>query len=769
MTSEPVEPLSPLARPQKLLPWLLLALGAVVYANAVGAGFIFDDRPHIIRNPALHSLWPLTNHLLGKRGLVQFSLALNYAIEGREPRGYHLVNVVIHLLSALALYGLVWRTLLTGRLRATFQHSACWLAAIIAAIWMVHPLQTQAVTYIIQRAEAMAGLFFFLMLYCTVRQHESVGRGARMGWTAAALVSYLASVLSKETLAVVPLVVLLYDRCFLAGTFRAALRQRAWLYGVLALWIGMATVLVFRSLALESSAGFNVANSTPMTYLFTQPAVIAQYLQLVFWPHPLVLDYLWKPAMDVSEHVPQTVLIVTLGVLTLWALWHNRPIGVMGAWFFIALAPTSSFVPILDLYMEHRMYVPLAALVAVLVIGGDALLRRGGPGARRLWLGGGAAGLAVLALGAVTIDRNFDYYNELTIWKTVIDARPKNARAQINYGAALYDVAKRPWDALHHYRLASKLAPSFPDSYINIGSVFLNMGRLEEAEGAYLQAYKMDPRNGAVLRNLGKLKQRRGDLAEAERFIREAINAEPQYGPNYDDLGVVLMQQGRLSDAETALRTATSLMPEHVYGWINLAELHLKQGMKLEAAQAAKRALALPTIELDLATQAGSLLARAGALDDAVAVFRQLIAANPQAAALHSNLAGALLMQGRAAEALAAYRAALECNPNDHVLVRRVAWLLATLPDDSLRNPVEALQMANWANQQSGGKTPIYLQTLGAALANAGRFEEAVKVQEAALVAAQAAAGARPEVIEEYRRQLESYRQGRPWRQAVVP
>jgi Flp pilus assembly protein TadD len=749
-----------------LLPWLLLALGAVAYANSLTAGFVFDDGVHIVRNPSLHTLWPVSDHLRTQRGLVQLTLAMNYAIEAREPRGYHLVNVVIHLLAGLTLYGLVRRTLLTARMRARYEASAPWLAAIIAGLWIVHPLQTESVTYIIQRAEAMGGLFFFLMMYSMLRHHDSASWRGRAFWAGGVLASLVLGVMSKESVAVAPLVVALHDRCFLSPGWEAMLRQRRWFYGLLLAGLILSAGMIVRLLEHATSAGFNVESLTPTMYLFTQPAVIVQYLRLVFWPDALVLDYLWPAALHAHEHVPHTMLLAALGVLSAWGVVRNQPAGFLGAWFFIALAPTSSFVPILDLYFEHRMYVPLAPVLALVVLAVDAWLRRLPSPTGRLALGGALAALVLAGMAARTIQRNFDYRNELTTWASVLEHRPENPRAQVNYGAALNDVAKRPLDALNHYRMAARLNPGYPDAYTNIGSVYLNLGRLDEAQAAYAIAYRMDARNPSLVRNLGKLGYKRGDLAAAERYFREALQLDPRNGATYDDLGLVLMQTQRLEEAQDALLQAVSLAPQHVYGWINLAELRLKQGRLDEAAATARRARALVEPDPSLINSLGSILARAGQYDEAIAQFTQAIALAPAMTSAYGNLAGALLKQGRPAEALLTYREALTRGGNDPALVRRVAWLLATHPDEKIRNASEALQMATWANEQAGGKSALYLQTLAAALANAGRYDEATKVQQAALRAAGEVAGAQEQTLAEYRAQLASYQQGQPLRAA---
>jgi tetratricopeptide (TPR) repeat protein len=208
-----------------------------------------------------------------------------------------------------------------------------------------------------------------------------------------------------------------------------------------------------------------------------------------------------------------------------------------------------------------------------------------------------------------------------------------------------------------------------------------------------------------------------------------------------------------------------SLSPQHAYGWLNLAELRLKQGRHEDALRTMRDVARLIGDDPKLLNTGGAILARLGQLDEAVSWFQRALRIDPDMAAAYGNLAGAYMMLKRPTDALAAYREALKRNPHDVAMVRRAAWIMATQPAGTARNRDEALQMAAWANQQAGGKSAIFLQTLAAALANVGRFDEAVHVQQTALDAAVQAAGVTEQTLEEYRAQLAAYEQGNPWRE----
>jgi protein O-mannosyl-transferase len=279
----------------------IIALAALaVYANTFSAPFVFDDKLAIVDNPSIRDLtaWrsvlsppPGTAGAFG-RPLVNLTLALNYAFGGLEVRGYHVVNLLIHALAALTLFGLVRRTLRCSgcgfqpqnhRLEA----DATLLSFTIALCWTVHPLATESVTCVIQRNESLASLFVLLTLYCFVRSADSP-RPVR--WWIAATGANLLGMATKEIMVVAPLLVLLYDRAFCVGTLREAWRQRRWLHGTLAAGWLLLGWLVLGSHGRNDTTGFGQGVGA-LDYALTQCWAIPHYLALSFWPAALVVDY----------------------------------------------------------------------------------------------------------------------------------------------------------------------------------------------------------------------------------------------------------------------------------------------------------------------------------------------------------------------------------------------------------------------------------------------------------------------------------------------
>lgn len=527
--------------PGHLLPLLVVFLGIVAFHNCFSAPFIFDDLPSIVNNPYIRQLWPPWEPLktppdvtIRGRPIAAFTLAVNYAIGGLELWGYHAVNLAVHLLSGLALYGIVRRTLLTARFGGRYAGSAGGLALAVALVWTVHPLQTESVTYVIQRTGLLMGLFYLTTLYCVIRGFDSPHRNR---WFAAAVISCLVGMGCKEVMATAPVVVLLYDRVFLSGSFHAALSRHRGLYmGLTATWLFLAVVVLVEPNL--GAAGFGFEQLTPLDYARTEFGVILYYVRLAFWPRPLVLDYYdWPIARQWLPILPSAAAVAALVGLTLWALRRRPALGFAGAWFFLILAPSSTFFPLLgEAVAERRMYLPLAALVALVVVGGHALLARmlavtfpGGSKAAHL-VGAVLVGATVGILSWVTIDRNEDYQSVVSIWSDTVRKRPENARARLNLGRALVDRGRFE-DAKEQYRTAIQLMPNPARAHDNMGNLLVRQGKLEAAFRHFAEALRLNPLSAEAHNNMGGALAQQGRLKEALAHFERAVRIDPNFAP----------------------------------------------------------------------------------------------------------------------------------------------------------------------------------------------------------------------------------------------
>ena len=573
---------------------MIVAAGIWAYANSFSGAFVFDDTPAIVENPHIRSLWPLTHAMsappqvtVSGRPVAALTFAVNYALAPGDVRdvmtpapggapfgvdarfrrnlwGYHALNLIIHLAAGLVLFGVVRRTLLSPRMRDRFAAVSTPLGCVVALLWIVHPLHTESVTYLVQRVESLMGLFYLLTLYCAIRAGNELGSPAGRRWTIASIAACALGMGTKEVMVSAPIVVAVWDLVFTSGPKPQAPspkpRPRAWLYlGLASTWL-ILIVLV----AIEPrgrSVGFGLEGWTAWTYLLTQSEVIVHYLRLAVAPTAIVIDYGWPRVTAASSVLPEILGLVVAGALTTVAVVRRHPLGFAGAAFFLILAPSSSVLPIVtEIAAEHRMYLPLACVIATLVIGTyamarrvlDALpavrgfrdqsaLRRG----RRHWSrqAAGPTALVVIAgvvitFGSLTRQRNLDYVSQEVLWRDAVQKRPLNPRARVTYGLEL-----------------------------------LKTGRHAEAETQLRTAVSLDDRNASAQLNLGVVLCSAGKFEEGIERLERALSLNPEYTQVYGNLGEAYASQGRVQPALKYFLLGLDTQPDDLFllnraGWL---------------------------------------------------------------------------------------------------------------------------------------------------------------------------------------------------------
>jgi protein O-mannosyl-transferase len=571
------------SRGRLLAPLLIVLVGAVAYSNSLHGPFIFDDIGGITKNPQIVSLNPFKYPSWGPttiagRPVAIFTFSVDYAISHLKVETYHATNLAIHLLAALFLYGVVRRTLLlTQASEFRYASSATWLAGIVTAIWVSHPLETQSVTYLVQRTESLASLFFLASLYCFLRSKD----GSKW-WGVGVVIGCALGMASKEIVAVLPIVLLLYDRAFLSGTFKSAL-ARHW-----KIYVSIAATWAFILFSLhtggrESMVGFHIGIS-PIAYARTELNGIALYLRLAFWPTNLVLDYYdWPIAERWSDVAWQGWGVVLLLVATIVSLRFFPRIGFVGASFFLILAPTSSFLPIKEeAVAEQRMYLPLAAVVCLVVLGAWKILC----GSRPLRWGGGIAACIIVAVFTwMTLNRNELYANPVDMWTDTVAKRPNNTRAHVDLGDAWAQVSLdyppgspesvgAASNAADQFRIVLALEPRIVHAVFALGQSLDRMNEVQAAEDLYTQALPKYPAVRAdLLVERANLRARRGDWTEAKADYLAAIEANPSDVEPHYFLGVLDEQLGDTKGAETELSKAVGLEPTYKDAAARLARL----------------------------------------------------------------------------------------------------------------------------------------------------------------------------------------------------
>jgi tetratricopeptide (TPR) repeat protein len=528
---------------------LLAAAVLAAYAGTLSSPLVFESATVLAHNPTLRQLGaalgpPHDGSPVEGRPLLNLSLALNYAAGGTAPEGYHLANLAIHALAALLLFGLVRRTLAAapGEFGAG---EAAVLAGCAALLWAVHPLQTEAVTNVIQRAESLMGLFYLLTLYGFVRR-----------WYAVSVAACLLGMATKEVMVSAPVIVLLYDRTFVAGSFRRAWSERRAYYLALgATWLLLA--------GLEAGAGGRHGTAGfggPLRwfdYLCTQAYAITLYLGLAVWPHRQIFDYGTRLVTRWPVVVPSALVVLALAAFTAASVfaadrrWHWK--GFLGAWFLAILAPTALVPVATQTIAEHRMYLPLAALAVAAVLAARKI------SGRRLGAVTAICAAAAAGLGAATVHRNRIYRSEEALWSDTAAKIPGNERAHNNLGNALY-----------------------------------LEGRTAEAAAEYERALELQPADNAEAQyNLGSCLLQEGRLAEAAVRLREAVRLAPLNPDGHNQLGSALAQSGRLDEAREEFERAIALAPDRPELHYNLGNVWAMAGRRPEAAAEYRRALQL--------------------------------------------------------------------------------------------------------------------------------------------------------------------------------
>jgi len=545
-------------------PILLLLAGLCVYYNSFGGTFFMDDHTWIVYNPDIGKPFAF---FLGFRWLVSLSLTGNYWLDGLNPRGYHLFNLAVHLLAGLTLFGIIRRTLLLPQWTEPVRKSAGELAFVIALLWLIHPLNTQAVTYVIQRCESLMGLFYLLTLYCVLRGASAVsGRW----WFAGAVLCCALAQGCKEVALTIPVVVWLYDWTFLAPR-PGLLRRRGGLY--LALWI---PPLVHLSgylasgvlVSPDNTLSFYYPGSTPFQYALTQTGVVLYYLQLSVCPSPLCLDYCdWPVVQSVSECSLSLLVIGALLLGTLVAVVRRSWLGFLGAWFFLILAPSSSILPIQDRVFEHRLYLSLAAVIA-LGVGGFAFLL-----ARVRAKGNMSSGLLkvltagivifwCLVLGGLTIARNATFCSFAGMFLDIAGKRPANYRSQETL-AQIYLATGDVETALEHLRITIQLQPNYTLAHRTLGKCLVQKGQINDAVAAFTTGLSLHPKEfvETYLMLLGWALLLRGDQKEAITQLQAAARLKPGSVEAQVLLALALGESGRAMEAEAIYQEVLRLEP----------------------------------------------------------------------------------------------------------------------------------------------------------------------------------------------------------------
>ena len=579
--------------PIKYETWLLLFLGVLVfllYANTLTGPFIFDDRPNIQENQKIRLSRLSVKGLMAagfespahRRPVANISFALNYFLHRHNVVGYHLVNILIHILNSILLYFLAKTTLNTPALRQRYDSfSLAWIPLFSAFIWGLHPLQTQSVSYIIQRMNSLATLFYILsiLLYAKYRLAQNV---RHRGWLlAGCAASGILAIGSKEIAATLPFFIILYEWYFLRDSSTSQLKNKILIPIGALLFL---TILMIVYLGPEPVgkilADYAERDHTAIQRVLTEFRVVIFYISLIIWPHPSRLNLDHEFLISSSLVSPITTLFSIAAIVgaigaAIYLVKKSPLISFSILWFFGNLVIESSVIG-LEIIFEHRTYLPSIMLILMLVSLAFKAIKPGGLCIALL-------GVLIIAASIGTYERSKVWASPVALWQDCVSKSPRKARPYNNLGVALAS-AGRIQEAFESYHMALKLKPDYALAHYNLGYTLARHGNLDKGLRHLNESRRIDPNNPEVHNDLGIVLIMLGRLDEAVNHFREALQINPSYSRAHNNLGIALGRQGNLAEAVDHYQAALRLDPEYVEAHNNLGLALQRQG-KFEAAR----------------------------------------------------------------------------------------------------------------------------------------------------------------------------------------
>ncbi len=683
---------------------LLIGLSVfIIYSNIYNSPFVFDDEPRIVENRSIKNLSYYLNpsKLLEPRAVVDLTFALNYRFGKLNVFGYHLVNVWIHILNGILVYFLVSGILKqraefltpTNHLSSESATISIKLIAILSAmIFVVHPVQTQAVTYTVQRYTSMAAMFYMgsmlSYLYARTVQPRTAGKAIHrfniFGLYTLTIVFGMLAFLSKENSASLPGSILLLEYLIINGRWPDWKKKLPWFALAFTLWLffvlfvsGLFSGEVGDRNLLEDVSALTkeTAAVSRWSYLCTQFNVLVIYIRLLFLPINQNLDYFYPFKTGFFEGATPFAFIILIGIAG-FGIWskNRRPVITFSIfYFFITLSIESSIIPIRDALFEHRLYLPMLGFGLFISYQLFYYLST----KRTLAF---IFSFAIIAfLGSAAYLRNITWQDNVILWSDVVSKSPHNYRAHNNLGLAL-DKQGRTDEAIDQYMQGLQIKPDNEEIHNNLGLALAEQGRTDEAISHYLEALHLRPDFGQAHNNLGVVLMEKGRTEEAVSHYKEALRINPDTFKAHYNLGdALIVQKGVTPEALHHYNEALRLEPESVEAHNSLGIALIRMGKVAEGIDILQEALRIEADSVDTHANLGAALLKLGKTDQAVVYLRKALQIKPDIPEVHTNLGIILADKGKYAEAVAHFRKALKADPDNADAQRNLEKTLAFL------------------------------------------------------------------------------------------
>ncbi len=786
---------------------LLAAVTLAVFGQTLRHGFVsYDDYAYVCENPAVTGglnlkgvEWAFTHVVLFNwHPLTLMSHMLDCQLYGLKAGGHHLTNVLLHTASVILLF-LVLRQMTSLRpdkgVGATAsQAGALWRSALVAAVFAIHPLRVESVAWVAERKDVLSGLFFMLTLWAYTRyaqRRSSVGRRVSSAgsnslaldprlWTldyGLVLLFFALGLLSKPMVVTLPFVLLLLDY---------------WPLNRFAPPIPVPTVTrngdslknhsVLWRLILEKLPLLALSGAACVVTMVTQKDIIAPvplglrignavvsyvvYLRQMICPAGLAVLYPYPrnglPGWEI------TLAVVLLAAISagVFLRRQKQPYLLIGwLWYLGMLVPAIGLVQSgWRAHADRYTYLPQIGLYFALIWAAGSLCA----GLRnRCLVLGTATALVITALSVGSFVQTSYWRNSESLWTHTLACTSDNALAHNNLGNDLL-LAGQADEAITHFQKAVAIQADYSEAYNNLGNALVQEGRLDEAITRYQKALEIKPNYAEAYSNLGNALVQKGLVDEAVAHFQKALEIQPEYAKAHYNLGDTLLQKGRVDEAIAHFQKALEIRSDYAEACNNLGNALLQKGRIEEAIARYERALDINPGYAEACNNLGNALLQKGRVDEAILHFQKAVAIRPEYAKAHNNLGNALLQKGQVDEAITHFQKALEIRsdyPDAGHNLARVAWLLATSPEASVRNGTKAIKLTEAVEWLSGGKDPMINMTLAAAYAEAGRYDDAIAAAQQACALASAAG--EQNLLEQNQKLLALYRAHQPYHEAA--
>jgi len=652
-------------------PWIALMLIALVavaiYSNIYSAPFVFDDIRQIEDKTRIRDLrnYLSPGILLSPRPLGELTLALNYKAGKLKVFGYHLVNVMIHVINGFLAYFLA-RIIFKRLCNYPTSHqsrstSVQMMALFTALIFVSHPIQTQAVTYTVQRYTSMAAMFYLASVlsyfYARVaaesrkRKTESSKNSAYAALYVFSFFCAALAFLSKESSASLPVAILLVEFIFFDRSWQGWKRKLVWFtpaFLIMGAFIFYASGLFRGGVQFErllEDVSFVLrspgAETSRWIYLCTQFNVLVIYIRLLFLPIGQNLDYMYPLKEGFFDGFTPVAFLFLIGILAT-GIWNikKRPVITFGIfWFFITLSVESSGFAISDGVFEHRIYLPMFGFAIVIIY----LVFYGIPSKKLLsvWV----SVLIVLSLGMATYLRNQIWQDQVSLWSDVVAKSPRNFRAHCNLGFALSRDGQLD-KGIKSYLETLRIRPDYADAHNNLGVALAKKGNLKGAFTHFSEALRLRPSHSETITNYGQALMQQGKIKEAAARFLKALRLGPNNAKAHNNLGIALARQGNLTEAQGHFSEALRIEPHNFKICGNLGQAFMLQGNLPKAAHYYSEAVRINPGYAEAHSKLGIVLIRQRDLEGAVEHFTKALELKPGFGEARQGLNWALRLKG---------------------------------------------------------------------------------------------------------------------------